>query len=202
MFNKLLPKEEKYFEDFKSMISHISEMAMHTQKIFAFEEPESHILQMKPLELRCDEITSKITKRLNKTYITPFDREDIFALIKRLDDISDMLLGATVRVETFKISKRMESAYKLSSIILQQVKELGIAIQDLRIKRVNELKAVKDLEQEADIVYQMAIKDLFDNEKDAIELIKKKEILDLLERTSDKCQSTANVILTIFLKNA
>lgn len=202
MFKNLLPKEEKYFEDFKEMIGFIEEMADNTEKIFRFDDPQNHILKMKPLELRCDEITAKITKRLNKTYITPFDREDIFALIKRLDDISDMLLGATVRVETFHIEKKIEYADKLSLIIREQVKELGVAIQDLKVKRVNELKAVKDLEVEADKVYQQAIKELFEKEKDAIELIKKKEIIDLLERTSDRCQSTANVILSIFIKNA
>ncbi|MBE0538178.1 MAG: DUF47 family protein, partial [Ignavibacterium sp.] len=180
---------------------YIEEMADHTEKIFQFEEVQTHILKMKPLELRCDETAAKITKRLNKTYITPFDREDIFALIKRLDDISDMLLGATIRVETFHIEKKIDFADKLALIIRAQVKELGVAIQDLKIKRVNELKAVKDLEVEADKVYQQATKELFENEKDAIELIKKKEIIDLLERTSDRCQSTANVILSIFLKN-
>jgi uncharacterized protein len=202
MFKKLLPKEEKYFEDFKEMIGFIQEMADHTEKVFLFEDVQNHILKMKPLELRCDETASKITKRLNKTFITPFDREDIFALVKRLDDVSDMLLGATVRVETFNINKKIDYADKLASIIRGQVKELGVAVQDLKVKRVNEMKAVKDLESEADKVYQQAIKDLFDNEKDAIELIKKKEIIDILERTSDKCQSTANVILSIFIKNA
>ena len=201
MFKKLLPKEEKYFEDFKDMIGYIEEMANHTEKIFEFDDIQTHILKMKPLELRCDETAAKITKRLNKTYITPFDREDIFALIKRLDDISDMLLGATVRVDTFHIEKKIDYADKLALIIRAQVKELGAAIQDLKVKRVNELKAVKDLEVEADKVYQQAIKELFENEKDAIELIKKKEIIDLLERTSDRCQSTANLILSIFLKN-
>ena len=202
MFKKLLPKEEKYFEDFKVMISLIEEMAVHTEKIFQFEDQQDHILKMKPLEVRCDEITYKITKRLNKTFITPFDREDIFALVKRLDDISDMLLGATVRVDTFKIDKKIDYADKISSIIKEQIKELGVAIQDLKVKRVNEVKAVKVLEVEADKVYQQAIKELFENEKDAIELIKKKEIIDLLERTSDRCQSTANVILSIFIKNS
>jgi uncharacterized protein len=202
MFKKLLPKEEKYFEDFKVMISLIEEMAVHTEKIFQFEDQQDHILKMKPLEVRCDEITYKITKRLNKTFITPFDREDIFALVKRLDDLSDMLLGATVRVDTFKIDKKIDYADKISSIIKEQIKELGVAIQDLKVKRVNEVKAVKVLEVEADKVYQQAIKELFENEKDAIELIKKKEIIDLLERTSDRCQSTANVILSIFIKNS
>jgi hypothetical protein len=202
MFKKLMPKEEKYFEDFKEMISFIQEMAFHTQKIFQCEDLQSHLLKMKPLEIRCDELTYKITKRLNKTFITPFDREDIFALVKRLDDISDMLLGAAARVETFHFSARDSTAEKLASIISEQVKELGVAIQDLKVKRVNELRAVKVLEVEADKVYAQAMRDLFENEKDAIELIKKKEIIDILERTCDACQSTASVILGIFIKNS
>ncbi len=202
MFKKFLPKEEKYFENFKEMIFHIEDMARYAVKIFEFEDVQSYILKMKPLEELCDEITYKITHRLNKTFITPFDREDIFALTKRLDDISDMLLGATVRVETFHIDKKIDYADKLAAIIHSQVKELDVAIQDLKIKRINEMKTVKSLEREADRVYQQAIKELFEKEKDAIELVKKKEIIDLLEDTSDKCQSTANVILSIFLKNA
>lgn len=203
MLKALLPKEEKYFDDFREMIAHIQQMAKYTEQLFADElVDKNHYLNIKPLELRCDEISSRVVKRLNKTFITPFDREDIFALTKRLDDISDMLLGTAARIETFSISKKIPSADKLASIVHKQAQELGIAIQDLSARRVNETKAVKDLESEADQVYRNAIKELFESERDAIELIKKKEILDLLERTSDRCQSVANVILSIFIKNA
>ncbi|MBI5662394.1 MAG: DUF47 family protein [Ignavibacterium album] len=203
MLKKILPKEEKYFDDFKEMIFHIEEMAKFNKELFDADVPDkNNFLKMKPLELRCDEISSRITKRLNKTYITPFDREDIFALIKRLDDISDMLLGAAARVDTFVIDKKINHADRMAAIVQQQINELGIAIQDLKVKRINEMKAVKDLESEADRVYQTAMKELFEQESNAIDLIKKKEILDLLERISDRCQSTANIILSIFLKNA
>lgn len=203
MLKKLLPKEEKYFEDFKEMISHIEEMSTYSEQLFNSEIPDqNNFLKMKPLELRCDEISSRITKRLNKTYITPFDREDIFALIKRLDDISDMLLGAAARVDTFNITKKINYADKMAAIVHQQIIELGVAIQDLKVKSINECKAVKDLETQADTIYRQAMKELFVEETNAVELIKKKEILDLLERISDKCQSTANIILSIFLKNA
>ncbi len=203
MFQKLLPKEEKYFDNFKEMISHVTEMASYTHQIFTSDPIDKDlIIKFKPLENLCDEISSKVVKRLNKTYITPFDREDIFALIKRLDDISDMLLGATMRVETFNITKKIKYADKLAAIVLEQIKELGKAIQDLKIKSTNEMKAVKILESEADKVYQIAMKELFELEKDPISLIKKKEILDLLENTADRCQSTANVIMSIFIKNA
>lgn len=203
MFKNLIPKEEKYFEDFKEMISYIEEMAMHTHKLFSMKEVDKDLLlKIKPLEKRCDEVSSKIIKRLNKTFITPFDREDIFLLIKKLDDISDMLLAASRRVDTFNVTKKIKYTDSLSSIVHQQIKELGIAVNDLKTKHINECKAVKDLESEADKVYQQAMKELFEEEKDAIALIKKKEILNLLEGASDKCQSAANVILSIFIKNA
>lgn len=202
MLKKLLPKEEKYFDNFKEMITHIGEMADLTHQLFSSEEINMDIfLKIKPLELRCDEITSKVTKRLNKTYITPFDREDIFGLIKRLDDISDMLLGATSRIETYNIKAKVKYADKLSAVVVEQVKELGIAIQDLKVKRTNEMKAVKVLETEADNIYRQALKELFENETNAIEIIKRKEVLEILENTSDKCQSTANLIISLFIKN-
>ena len=202
MFEKLLPKEEKYFDNFKEMITHIGEMADLTHQLFSSDQINRDILlKIKPLELRCDEVTSKVTKRLNKTYITPFDREDIFGLIKRLDDISDMLLGATSRVETYNIHSRVKYADKLSAVVVEQVKELGIAIQDLKVKRTNEMKAVKVLETEADNIYRQALKELFEIETNAIEIIKQKEILEILENTSDKCQSTANLIISLFIKN-
>jgi len=203
MFKKLLPKEEKYFEDFKEMISHIEEMGKYVEILFSSDVPDqNNFLKMKPLEIRCDEISSKVTKRLNKTFITPFDREDIFALIKKLDDISDYLLGAASRVDTYNITKKIKYTDKLAAIVHRQVIELGVAIQDLKVKSINECKAVRDLETEADKYYQQAMKELFAEETDAIMLIKKKEILELLENLADKCQSTANVILAIFIKNS
>ena len=202
MLKHLIPKEEKYFDDFKEMISHISEMAKYTNQLFSSDViDQSLLLKIKPLEQRCDELSSKIIKRLNKTFITPFDREDIFGLVKRLSAISDNLLGASNRVETFNIKEKIKYTDKISAIILQQIKELGIAIQDIKARRINECKAVNDLESEADKIYQQANKELFEKEKDAIKLIKEKEILDILEKTSDKCQSAANIILAIFIKN-
>jgi len=83
MFKGLLPKEEKYFEDFKEIITHVEEMARITNEFFSADEYQKDIyLRLKPIEKRCDEISTKVIKRLNNTFITPFDREDIFSLIK------------------------------------------------------------------------------------------------------------------------
>lgn len=204
MFTQFLPKEEQYFEHFNEMIKHIHDMAMLTQQFFSAPTYDMDILlRLKPLEKRCDEILTTVVRHLNQTFITPFDREDIFTLINRLDDISDILFGASKRVEIFKLDQPIEGADKLTAIISEQIVELKNAIHGLRKNAVSDnCKAVKDLEAEADVVYQHYITQLFENETDAINLIKKKEITDILENASDKCQAVASVIITILIKNA
>ena len=205
MLSKLLPKEERYFEDFKDSIYYIQEIAKLTNEFFVADTYDKDIyLKLKPLEHRCDDITSKVIKRLNKTFITPLDREDIFSLIKKINAIGDILVGAALRVEMYNLTEKVEGADKLSAIVLQQSRELELALQDLKHKssQINECKAVQDLETEADHIYRASLKKLFVDEKDPITLIKKKEILEMLEEASDKCQSTANVIIQILIKNS
>lgn len=203
MFKKLMPKEQKYFEDFKDIVTFLEDLAAMVNNFFSSNFYENEIyLKIKPIENRCDEISNKIIKRLNKTFITPFDREDIFSLTKGLDAIVNILVGAASRIETYGLTEKIESADKLTSIVHLQIKELAIAIQDLKGDHFNECKAVRDLETEADVIYRAAMKKLFSEEKDPITLIKKKEILDMLENASDKCQSTANTIIAIFIKNS
>ena len=205
MFKGLLPKEEKYFDDFSEIIVHVQEMAKLTYNLFSSETYDPDIyLKLKPLENRCDEISSRVIKRLNNTFITPFDREDIFSLIKKIDGIGDILLGTVARVDTYSLTEKVEGADKIAAIILQQTKELETVLNGLKAKekQINECKAVRDLETEADNVYRASLKKLFLEEKDAITLFKKKEILDMLEKASDKCQSTANVIISILIKNS
>ena len=205
MFRKLLPKEERYFEDFKDSISHVQEIAKLTHAFFAADTYDKDIfLKLKPLENRCGEIKSKVIKRLNKTFITPLDREDIFSLIKKIDNIGEILVGAASRVDTYSVTEKVEDAARMAAIVVQQTKELEIALQDLKHKssQINECKAVQDLETESDNVYRAALKKLFTGEKDPVTLIKKKEILEMLEIASDMCQSTANVIIEILIKNS
>ncbi|MDH7514989.1 MAG: DUF47 family protein [Bacteroidota bacterium] len=205
LLQKLLPKEEKYFEHFNDMIAHIREMA-EAAHAFLSEHPYDPelLLKLKPLEVRCDEINHKVVKHLNKTFVTPFDREDILALIQRLDDISDTLLGACIRVEIFKLTEPIEGAEKLTRIVLRQIQELESAIRGIKDKRdtLRECKTVKDLEREADNVYQYLTTRLFEEERDAITLIKKKEILEILENASDRCQAVASTITSIVIKSA
>jgi uncharacterized protein Yka (UPF0111/DUF47 family) len=205
MLKRFLPKEERYFDHFNDMIGHIAEMAAITKEMFSQEVFNTDLLlQLKPLERRCDDVLTTVVKQLNKSFITPFDREDIFSLIKRLDDISDTLLGACLRVQIFKIETAVEGADKLTTIVARQIAELDKAIHGMRTNSTSlvEAKNVKDLEAEADIVYQSHITKLFESEADAIRLMKKKEVLEILEHASDRCQDVANLITSIVIKNA
>ncbi|MCK9279786.1 MAG: DUF47 family protein [Melioribacteraceae bacterium] len=205
MLKFLTPKEDKYFEYFNDMIANVNEMAQLAKKIFTANKYEFETAaKIKSLERRCDEMAVKTIKKLDKSFITPFDREDILSLTKRIESVSDTLNAVITRLEIYNVTDIVESADTLSEIIALQIKELGVAINDLkeRSKSLNESKIVKDLEEQADVVYREAIRKLFATEKDPIKLIKHKEILDLLERTVDKCQLVANTIITIFVKNS
>lgn len=205
MFKSLVPKEEKYFQYFNELIAFVVEMAQLTKELFSAVPYNFETLQkIKSLEKRCDESADRIIKKLNKTFLTPFDREDILALTKRVESVSDSLNSLVVRLDILNVTMEVESALKLTEIIFLQTKELQSAINGLkdRANVVNQCKAVKDLESEADIIYHDTIKKLFSDGNDVLSLIKKKEIIDLLEKTIDKNQIVANIILTIFIKNS
>ncbi|HEX2964129.1 MAG: DUF47 domain-containing protein [Bacteroidota bacterium] len=202
MFKALLPKEEKYFEDFSAMIIAISEMATLAKNFFGnanYDEETS--LKLKALEKRCDEISHKVFNKLDKSFLTPFDREDIYALIKTLEKVSDAINAAVTRAKVYNLTEPLKVAEKLLQIASMQIKELYTSIVDRKVKSNDNLKIVKDLEQEADLIYREAITKLFKEESNAIELIKRKEVLDVLEDITDKCQAVASVIFTISLKN-
>jgi uncharacterized protein len=145
-------------------------------------------------------------RALNKTFITPIDREDIFALISRVDDILDYIDGLANRLVLYKVTPNMQLR-GLVKILSLSVNEVAAAIEGLRkhkdpediLKRCVEINR---LENEADDALRAAIAELFDNEKDAIVIIKWKEIYEFLETATDKCEDVANVIESIIVKNA
>jgi len=205
MFKFLIPKEDKYFDDFNELISNVNEMAQLNKQLFT-SLPYSYetIQKIKSLEHRCDEVSSKIIKRLNKTFITPFDREDILALTKKIEGISDAIKSLAIRVEIYSFNKELESSDKMVEMIALAVKELASAIKELKSGKstINEIRMVKDIEVEADLVFQNTLKKIFVEEKDMLILLQKKEMLEMLEYTVDKCQQCANQILTIYIKNS
>ncbi|MEW5842378.1 MAG: DUF47 family protein [Bacteroidota bacterium] len=205
MLKFLIPKEEKYFQYFNEMIANVVAMAELTKKLFSELPYNAEVIhQIKSLEKRCDEISSRVIKKLNKTFITPFDREDILTLTKRIEGVSNALKSLAVRLEIVNLDVALDSAIKLTEIIHLQVTELQAAISKLkeRDEVENHCKVVKDLESEADIIHQETLKKIFATTNDAVMLIKKRDILDMLEKTIDRNQLVANLILIIFIKNS
>ncbi|KAB2908761.1 MAG: DUF47 family protein [Ignavibacteriales bacterium] len=206
MFKKFLPREESYFDDFLAMISIVEEMAKISVDFFSSEEYEPDIFKMiKPLEKKCDEVGDIAIRRLNETFITPFDREDIFSLIKKLDDISDILLAIMVRIDTFNVRERVDGAQQMAEIVYKQV----LILKEIITKMENygddfsRLEEIRKLESEADSIYRNALRKIFHNDNtNALDAIKNKEVLEQLEKAADKCQTCVNVIQSILIKNS
>jgi predicted phosphate transport protein (TIGR00153 family) len=161
--------------------------------------------QIEEVEHRGDTITHDIVRKLNTTFITPIDREDILALASALDDIIDLIHAAATRIVLFKITESTPQAKELGFLILKSVRELnrGISLMGSKMNEVyDHCVEVNSLENEADRVCRDAIAYLFEHEKDPITIIKWKEIYETLETATDRCEDAANVLEGVALKNA
>jgi len=160
--------------------------------------------KIKEIEHHGDDMTHRILIKLNQTFITPFDREDIHLLTSSLDDVLDFINGASDRLLTYKITQPSASAKVLADIVLRQAEELRKAVSMLgkNGKLLEHCVEVNRLENEADQVSREAIGRLFEGGYDPITLIKLKELLEILETATDKAEDVANVLETVVLKNA
>jgi len=163
--------------------------------------------EIKALELLGDKATNTIYEALNKSFIVPFDKQDVHALATAIDDIADDVLSTTLNMELYQLDTSNAAMLKLSEIIQNMCSQLCVAIKEISHYKNKQLiidicSAIGHLESKADRIYEESISLLFDKEIDAISLIRQSEILSQLEKTTDKCDDLANVIETIFLKNA
>ena len=168
---------------------------------------ENMYTQIDELENKGDELTHQIYLELSKNFITPFDREDIAALASAIDDVADYIQGAANRMSLYRIDDLNEAILQLSDLILQGSIDMGKAVNELKdLKNVRSITdsciRINSIENQADIIFDRAVADLFLYEKDAIRLIKYKEILAALETATDMCEDAANVMETILVKNA
>lgn len=163
--------------------------------------------QIDKLENIGDEITHQIYLELSKNFITPFDREDIAALTSAIDDVADYINGSANRMLLYNIDEITEPIRKLSDLILHGCTEMEKAIKELKdLKNVRNIAdccvRINSIENQADDVFDRAVADLFLYERDAVKLIKYKEVLANLETATDMCEDVANVVETILVKNA
>ena len=203
MFN-LMPRETQFRDMFTEMSTNITQGGMLLKEVFAdFTDVPVRIQQLKTIEHRGDEMTHSILIKLNKTFITPFDREDIHALAASMDDVLDFIYAAGLRIVTYKVSAPPRAAALLADIIIKQAEQISRAVKNLE-DHENVLAAcveINFLENEADRVTQEAMAELFETETDPINLIKLKELLEMLEQSTDKAEDVANVLEAIVLKS-
>jgi uncharacterized protein Yka (UPF0111/DUF47 family) len=154
-----------------------------------------------------DDLTHKVFTELGRNFITPFDREDIHYLASALDDICDYIYSTAKKINFYKVNPNDTGIQKLADLIVEGTNQVGIAVRELRNMRdmrkiTDALVKINSIENQADDVFDMSIDRLFDNEPDAKEVIKKREIYQVMETVTDKCEDAANVIESIIIKYA
>jgi predicted phosphate transport protein (TIGR00153 family) len=202
----LIPKDVKFFEMFKEMGIIITEGAeLLRDMLNNFDDPVASQRRIKDVEHRGDHQTHEIIKKLNKSFVTPFDREDIYALSAALDDILDLIDASAQRIVMYNVEKPTPESKELAFIILKGCQTIERALSHMggKFEHIAEhCMEVNSLENEADRVCREAISRLFDEEKDPIQLIKWKEIYETLEKATDKCEDAANILESVVVKNA
>ena len=202
---KIFKKDEKFFKIFGQMTVYILEAAEILGNMV--RHPESDLISLaakiKDLEHKGDELTHSVIDELNKTFITPIDREDIHDLCAALDDVLDLIDSTATRIVLFRITVPIRSVPEMCGVLLNQVKTIGAAVSNLQDNDhvVERCIEINSLENDADRLFQSAIATLFEEVKDPIDVIKRKEIIETLEAATDKAEDVANVLESIIVKN-
>jgi len=208
MFRKFLPQDFNFFDFFNKEVDYVVQAAKLFNEIVKKGEVDQETREkMRTIEHEGDKIAYQIIDHLNKTFITPFDREDIHALAKKLDDVNDMLNTIVSRLRIYKIKNVDEILIEFGKLIEESVNSLACAINHLNnMKNANIILSsclnMNRLESEADKLRDRALEDLLSKEKDPIEVIKRKEIYQDAETVLDICKATAHVIESILVKQA
>ena len=202
----LIPKEEAFFDLFKKAAHNMIEGSRLLKDMMEhFHDPAEQAKRIKEVEHIGDGITHDIATRLNQTFITPIDREDIHDLASALDDILDAVEAVADRFVIYKVATPTESAIRLADILYQASVAVGRGVDrvTLSLAQINECSVeVNSLENEADRVSRDAISGLFEEEKDPIAVIKWKEIYETFEAGTDRCEDVSNILERIVLKHS
>ena len=205
---RLLPRDEKFFDLFTAVAKLNVEAAKLLQDLLR-ASPDGRrpiVDQIKRLEHQADQITHDVVGRLDRTFITPLDREDIHMLASRLDDIMDLIDGTARRIQMFRTGDAPAGAGMLADVIHRAAQQIQIAVDTLEKDRngsvLEACKQVKALEEEGDSLYHEWVGQLFEGSPDALQVIKWKGIYDNLERTLDQAEDVSNVLESIFIKHA
>ena len=202
---RLIPRNEDFYAQFSALADQIRVGSGLLEAMLA-NEPVlwDKADEIKEVEHKCDHLTHQIIQRLNSTFVTPIDREDIHALAKSLDDVMDAIDASAKVVRLYKIVDVRYGARELAGIVTLGVDQVRLALEALDKRSGVSARAVEinRLENEADRVHEGALRRLFDQESDPVMIIKWKEILDFLEDATDRCEDVANLLEGVVVKNA
>ncbi|MEY3498763.1 MAG: hypothetical protein RL308_432 [Bacteroidota bacterium] len=209
IFQFLMPKDKKFFPLFEEASSNLILIASHLHEAvnLPLKEREEIFQKIFDLEQKIEDITRKTNLELSSNFITPFDREDIYSLITAIDNVAGNLNGAASRMKLYHVDKITKSIRKLTEINLEACQNIDVAVRELRnlkkIKNITDACArINKLENKSDNVYDKAVAELFENETDAKNIIKYKEVLSVLESATDKCKSAASILESIAVKHS
>ena len=209
IFQFLGPKDKKFFPLFEQASSNLIEIAtnLHEAVNLPLKEREVLFQKIDVLEQKGEDITRQTNLELSRNFITPFDREDIYSLITSIDNVAGNLHGAASRMRLYQVDKITKSIRKLTEINLEACQNIDVAVRELRdLKKMKNITdaclRINKLENKSDNVYDKAVLDLFENETDAKNIIKYKEVLSVLETATDKCKSVAGVLESISVKHS
>ena len=203
---RLIPREQRFFDDFVALAEEINRGAVLLEEMLAPERPLwDKADEIKRVEDNCDSLTHEIIKRLHTTFITPLDREDIHAMASSLDDVIDAIDDSSAIVRLYQIDKVRPDARTLARIISLSTVQIVSATKALGNKMAGLTQCaveINRLENEADRAKENAVRRLFEEEKDPVAIMKWKEILDFLEIATDRCEDVANVLEGVVVKHA
>ncbi len=208
VFTQLVPREARFFDHFREMADLIVQGAKEFQDLAAdIHQIERRSKSIKAIEHKADEITHRTMELLHRTFITPLDREDIHVLISRLDDILDFIEAASQRIFLYGITETTPEIRELARVCVLSAEQVRKAVYGLSNLTQSDLiiqacVEINRLENEGDQVLRAGIAKLFRDEPDTRQLIKIKEIYELLETVTDRCEDVANVIEGIVLEYA
>jgi uncharacterized protein Yka (UPF0111/DUF47 family) len=205
-----MPKDRVFYTLFEEVADTVALMGKTLKKVVTepdFDKRAALIAQIEDLEHVNDDLTHKIFTELGRNFITPFDREDIHYLASALDDICDYIFASAKKINFYKVNPNDQGIQKMAELIEQGCEQIKNAVQELRnmrnMRKITEaLVKVNSIENQADDIFDMSIDRLFETEPDAKEVIKKREIYQVMEIVTDKCEDAGNVIESIIIKYA
>ncbi len=208
IFSYLVPKDRKFFPLFLKVADNLilaSELLIKLIQETDNGQRLVYIKAIKEAEIAGDVLTKTLMDELNATFITPFEREDIHALVDKMDSIVDLIHSASKRIYIYNVSIFPKEFLQIATMINMAVKEIHMVLRN--VKNVNDFKLyinscnkLSDMETEVDDIYQSYLANLFENEINAIELIKKRDILTALEKAIDKCDEVGKIFSTLIVK--